>query len=82
MSVVVMTTWRDKGKCRGADPDVFFPVDDDEDGEAEAKQICATCAVREACLEHAITHREKIGVWGGLGERERRRILRRRRRSA
>lgn len=80
MGVLTMTTWRDKGRCLGADPDVFFPLD--EVAEAEAKVICADCPVREACLEHAIVHREKMGVWGGLGERERRRLIRRRRRSA
>ena len=74
-------TWRDRGLCRGADPDVFFPVDD-EDREAEAKAICDLCMVRVACLEHAIANREKIGVWGGLGERERRRLIRRRSKSA
>ena len=48
----------------------------------EAKAICGLCPVREPCLEHALVVREKLGVWGGLTERERRRVLRRRRRSA
>ena len=82
MVVVAMTTWRDKGRCRGVDPEVFFPVEDDEEAEAAAKAICDECMVREACLEHAITCREKLGVWGGLTERERRRLVRRRRKSA
>ena len=82
MVVLAMTTWRDKGRCRGADPEVFFPVEDDEAAEAEAKAVCEQCVVREACLEHAITSREKIGVWGGLTERERRRLIRQRRKSA
>ena len=46
----------------------------DEDAE-EAKAICAECPVRQACLEHALAHREREGVWGGATERERRRIL-------
>ena len=55
---------------------------DDEDDAEEAKSICALCPVRQACLEFALTTREKHGVWGGLTERERRRVLRRRRKSA
>jgi WhiB family redox-sensing transcriptional regulator len=47
-----------------------------------AKGICASCVVQVACLDHALTRREKVGVWGGATERERRRILRQRRRSA
>ncbi len=73
-------SWRDKGACRGIDPDVFYPVAD-EDAE-EAKAICAVCSVRQACLEHALSFREKEGVWGGATERERRRIIRQRRRTA
>lgn len=68
------------GACRGLDPSIFYPDDDDE---AEiAKDVCAECGVRAACLEHALSRREKVGVWGGHTERERRRIIRQRRRSA
>ena len=74
-------TWRERGRCKGADPAVFYPEDDEDEG-LEAKAICATCVVREACLEHAITAREKQGVWGGLDERERRRLVRQRRKTA
>jgi len=74
-------TWRERGRCKGADADVFYP-EDDEDEALEAKAICATCVVREACLEHAITAREKIGVWGGYTARERRRLVRQRRRAS
>lgn len=72
--------WRRLARCRGLDPEVFYPQDDDE-GE-EAKTICALCVVRQSCLEYALAAREKHGVWGGLSERERRRVLRRRRQSA
>jgi WhiB family redox-sensing transcriptional regulator len=72
--------WRQQARCRGVDPEIFHPREDEEADEAKA--ICALCPVREACLEHALTAREKYGVWGGLTERERRRVLRRRRRSA
>jgi WhiB family redox-sensing transcriptional regulator len=74
-------TWQERGRCKGADPAVFYPEDDEDEG-VEAKAICATCIVREACLEHAITSREKIGVWGGYTARERRRLVRQRRRAS
>lgn len=75
-----MARWRDLGACRGLDPGVFYP---DTDEEAEmAKSVCAECDVRLACLEYALNHREKQGVWGGATERERRRIIRQRRRTA
>jgi WhiB family redox-sensing transcriptional regulator len=67
---------------------VFFPPayverkDQKEEREQRAKAICATCPVREACLEFALTNREHDGVWGGATERERRRIVRQRRKSA
>ncbi len=78
-----MTTliWRERGRCKGVDPDVFHPEDDEDEG-TEAKAICAVCPVREACLEHAIAVREKIGVWGGYTARERRRLIRQRRRAS
>jgi WhiB family redox-sensing transcriptional regulator len=74
-------TWRESGRCKGADPEVFYP-DDDEDPAVEAKEICASCPVREVCLEHALTMREKVGVWGGYTAKERRRMLRQRRRAS
>lgn len=72
--------WRQLGACRGLEPSIFYP-DDDDDG-LEAKSVCADCGVRVACLEYALTVREKAGVWGGATERERRRLIRQRRRSA
>jgi WhiB family redox-sensing transcriptional regulator len=59
---------------------MFYPDEGDE-GLA-AKQVCEGCGVRVACLEHALASREKEGIWGGHTERERRRILRQRRRTA
>lgn len=73
-------TWRQRAACRGLDPEIFYPATD-EDAEP-AKAVCALCPVREACLEHALARRERDGIWGGLTERERRRILRQRRRTA
>jgi WhiB family redox-sensing transcriptional regulator len=72
--------WRQRAACRGVDPDIFYPVSDEE--AEDAKAICAQCPVQRACLEWALAHRESDGVWGGATERERRRIIRRRRRSA
>ncbi len=73
-------TWRKKAACQGLDPSIFYPVSE-EDAE-EAKAICATCSVRTACLEYALANRERDGVWGGATEKERRRIIRQRRKSA
>ena len=73
-------TWRQRAACRGLDPEVFYPSSD-EDAE-EAKAICGECPVRQLCLEHALAHRERDGVWGGLTERERRRLIRQRRKTA
>lgn len=74
--------WRSVGLCRGSDALVFYPPSEDDTQAERAKSICAMCAVRQPCLEYALATREKHGVWGGLTERERRRVLRRRRRSA
>ena len=73
-------TWRQHAACRGVEPDVFYPVSDEE--ADIAKTICDQCSVRQPCLEYALTNRERDGVWGGATERERRRLLRQRRRSA
>lgn len=71
--------WRQHAACRGVDPDIFFPVTEEE--SEDAKAICNQCSAQQACLEWALTNREKEGVWGGATERERRRIIRRRRRT-
>jgi WhiB family transcriptional regulator, redox-sensing transcriptional regulator len=74
--------WRSKAACHGLDPQIFYPATDDDEAAAPAKAVCVVCPVREACLEHALGHREKEGIWGGTTERERRRIVRQRRRTA
>ena len=73
-------SWRQHAACRGIDPNIFYPVSDDD--AEEAKSICAACPVRQACLEYALANRERDGVWGGATERERRRLVRQRRKSA
>jgi WhiB family redox-sensing transcriptional regulator len=72
--------WRQRAACRGVDPDIFYPVLDED--AFEAKAICDSCAVQQPCLEWALNSRERDGVWGGATERERRRMIRQRRRTA
>jgi len=72
--------WRRHSACRGLDPEIFYPPTDEE--AVAAKVVCQLCSVRETCLEFALQGREKEGVWGGATERERRRILRQRRRAS
>jgi WhiB family redox-sensing transcriptional regulator len=72
--------WERQAACRGLDPTIFYPVSEEE--AAEAKAVCTMCPVQELCLEYALGERERDGVWGGATEKERRRIIRRRRRSA
>lgn len=69
--------WMAAGKCRELPPAMFFPSDGL--GVQAAQRICAECPVSSECLEYALAHRIDHGVWGGCSERERRRILRRRR---
>lgn len=69
--------WMADGNCAERPPGVFFPSDGV--GVEIAKRICATCEVKVVCLEYALRNRIDHGVWGGTSERERRRILRRRR---
>jgi WhiB family transcriptional regulator, redox-sensing transcriptional regulator len=68
--------WQEEANCLGVDPDLFFP----ERGAStrEAKAVCRSCEVRGDCLEYALAHGEKFGIWGGLSERERRRVRRQR----
>lgn len=72
-----VTGWMTLGLCRMYAPAVFFPSDGV--GVDKARKICAGCPVKDECLEHALEHRIEHGVWGGCSERERRRILKRRR---
>ena len=66
--------WAEDAKCLQADPDTFFP---EKGGSTrEAKRICAQCPVRAECLEYALDNDERFGIWGGLSERERRKLKR------
>ncbi|WP_308206467.1 WhiB family transcriptional regulator [Mycobacterium florentinum] len=66
--------WQDRALCAQTDPEAFFP---EKGGSTrEAKKICLGCEVRHECLEYALAHDERFGIWGGLSERERRRLKR------
>ena len=69
--------WADHANCTGLDPEMFFPGRGES--TTEAKAVCAGCAVRSECLEYALAHGVKHGVFGGLSERERRPLRRARR---
>ena len=67
--------WRAHALCAQTDPEAFFP---EKGGSTrEAKKVCQACPVRGECLEYALTHDERFGIWGGLSERERRKLRRR-----
>lgn len=64
--------WQEQALCAQTDPEAFFP---EKGGSTrEAKRICQACSVRDECLEYALEHDERFGIWGGLSERERRRL--------
>ena len=67
--------WQERALCAQTDPEAFFP---EKGGSTrEAKRICQGCEVRSECLEYALEHDERFGIWGGLSERERRKLKRR-----
>ncbi|MET0671982.1 MAG: WhiB family transcriptional regulator [Microbacterium pygmaeum] len=67
--------WQTDALCAQTDPEAFFP---EKGGSTrDAKRICTTCDVRDQCLEYALQNDERFGIWGGLSERERRKLKRR-----
>jgi WhiB family transcriptional regulator, redox-sensing transcriptional regulator len=65
-------SWRLDALCAETDPEAFFP---EKGGSTrEAKRVCVGCDVRAECLEYALSNDERFGIWGGLSERERRRL--------
>lgn len=69
--------WRSRAICAQTDPEMFFP---EKGGSTrEAKRVCLTCPVRNECLIWALDTKERWGIWGGLSERERRKLERRQR---
>lgn len=75
-------SWRGQAACRGLDASIFYPTSENEEEAIPAKAVCAQCPVQQHCLEHALAVREKEGIWGGATEKERRRIIRQRRRAS
>jgi len=67
--------WQTDSLCAQTDPEAFFP---EKGGSTrEAKKICGTCEVRSRCLDYALENDERFGIWGGLSERERRKLRKR-----
>jgi WhiB family transcriptional regulator, redox-sensing transcriptional regulator len=65
-------SWQERSLCAQTDPEAFFP---EKGGSTrEAKKVCVGCDVRGECLEYALAHDERFGIWGGLSERERRKL--------
>jgi WhiB family redox-sensing transcriptional regulator len=67
--------WASRGACRTSDPDALFVQGAEQN---RAKQVCMSCVVRTECLADALDNRVEFGVWGGMTERERRALLKRR----
>lgn len=68
------TAWQERARCAETDPEAFFP---EKGGSTrKAKQVCKGCEVRAECLEHALARDERFGIYGGLSERERRKLKR------
>jgi WhiB family transcriptional regulator, redox-sensing transcriptional regulator len=68
-----LATWMAAGLCRDIAPEVFFPSTGS--GVVAAQKVCRRCPVAEQCLDYALAHRIEFGVWGGVSERGRRRLL-------
>lgn len=66
--------WMQEGLCAQTDPEMFFP---EKGGTTRnAKKVCASCDVVKECLAYAMRGEERFGIWGGLSERERRKLRR------
>ena len=66
--------WRDAAACRGMAAKLFYPGQGES--SREAKATCAICPVAQPCLDAALAEPETFGVWGGLSEKQRRRMRR------
>ncbi|MFG2001642.1 WhiB family transcriptional regulator [Spirillospora sp. NPDC048911] len=66
--------WTELALCAQTDPDSFFP---EQGGDTRpAKKVCMACEVRTQCLDYALDNDERFGIWGGLSERQRRKLRR------
>ena len=68
------TEWQDQALCAQTDPELFFP--EKGGGSRDAKRICRQCPVRAECLEYALAHDERFGVWGAMTVSDRDRLTR------
>jgi WhiB family transcriptional regulator, redox-sensing transcriptional regulator len=66
--------WKDLGRCAEVDGDIFFPAKGESN--LEAKLVCRMCEVRARCLDYALDNDETFGIWGGMSERQRRKVRR------
>ena len=71
-SVVEDISWHERAACRYKDPELFYQTGNDA---REAKNVCGTCPVRAECLTYALETKEEWGVWGGMEEKERRKVV-------
>jgi WhiB family redox-sensing transcriptional regulator len=77
--------WIERARCIDEDPELFFPIGSappSAEQTARAIEVCRSCDVRAECLAWALDTCQDAGVWGGLGEEERREMRRARRRAA
>lgn len=65
--------WMDWAACRGINPDLFFPEQNDNSSGLNAKRVCAGCVVVKQCLDYADREHIYDGIFGGLNGRERQR---------
>lgn len=67
--------WQIDALCAQTDPEAFFP---EKGGSTrDAKKVCGACSVKQECLDYALSNDERFGIWGGLSERERRKLKKR-----
>lgn len=74
LAEIEVPSWMDLALCAETDPEAFFP---EKGGSTrDAKRVCQACEVRAECLEYALETDQRFGIWGGMSERERRRLKR------
>lgn len=71
----VLPAWYDDALCAQVDQDMFYP--EKGGSTVEAKRVCGMCSVRQQCLDYALANHERYGIWGGVSERDRRKMERR-----
>jgi len=74
MIKLIVPAWMDDALCVQVDTELFFP----EKGASSrpARSVCRSCLVRKDCLDWSVETGQRFGVWGGMSERQRRKIRR------